>query len=111
MNENSRRDRKSGDAKVAGLSRSPLLRLPIRLNFLGQEKSPELLLPSASDCAWVGAIAKDQRRRLDEEPLAGFNQSADLSTHRRKNSVRTTRATAVLPDRRQRRMHVTRETD
>src|ERR1035438_8426886 len=95
MNEYSRRDRKSGDAKVAGLSRSPLLRLPIRLNFLGQEKNQELLLPAASDCAWSGAIAKYQRRRLDEERLAGFNQSADPSTHRRKNSVRTTRATAV----------------
>jgi hypothetical protein len=94
MNEYSRRDRKSGDAKVAGLSRSPLLRLPIRLNFLGQEKNQELLLPAASDCAWSGAIAKYQRRRLDEERLAGFNQSADPSTHRRKNSVRTTRATA-----------------
>src|ERR1022692_2942648 len=95
MNEYSRRDRKSGDAKVAGLSRSPLLRLPIRLNFLGQEKNQELLLPAASDCAWSGAIAKYQRRRLDEERLAGFNQSADPSTHRRKNSVRTTRATAI----------------
>jgi hypothetical protein len=95
MNERSRRDRKLGDAKVAGLSRSPLLRLLIRLNFLGQEKKPELLLPSASDRAWVGAIAKDQRRRLDDERLAGFNQSADLSTHRRRNSVRTTQATAL----------------
>ncbi len=51
-------------------------------------------MPAASDCAWVRAIAKDQRRRLDGEPLAGFNQSADPSTYRTKNSVRTTRATA-----------------
>src|SRR5216683_5048722 len=94
MNEYSRRDRKSGDANVAGTSRSPLLRLPIRLNFLGQEKNRELLLPAASDCAWSRAIAKDQRRRLDEEPFTGFNQSADLSTYPRKISVRTTRATA-----------------
>ena len=94
MNGHSRRDRKSGDARVAGPSRSPLLMLPIRLRFSGQEKNQELLLPSASDCAWAGAIAKDQRGRLDDERLAGFNQSADLSTHRRKNSVRTTRATA-----------------
>ena len=83
---------------MAGLSRSPLLRLPIRLNFLGQEKNQELLLPAASDCAWSGAIAKYQRRRLDEERLAGFNQSADPSTHRRKNSVRTTRATAAFAE-------------
>jgi hypothetical protein len=98
MNATSRTDRKSGDARVAGISRSPLLRLPIRLNFLGQEENQELLLPAASDCAWVRAIAKDQRGRLDEERLAGFNQSADPSTYRRKNSVRTTRATAkALP--------------
>jgi hypothetical protein len=50
---------------------------------------------SASDCAWVRAIAKDQRRRLDEETLAGFNQSADLSTYPKKISVRSTRATAL----------------
>jgi hypothetical protein len=66
-----------------------------RINFLSQKKR-SLLLPSASDRAWVRAIAKDQRRRLDEERLAGFNQSADLSTHPRKISVRTTRATAPL---------------
>ena len=94
MNATSRTDRKSGDARVAGISRSPFLRLPVRLNFLGQEKNQELLLPAASDCAWSGAIAKDQRGKLDGERLAGFNQSADPSTYRRKNSVRTTRATA-----------------
>src|SRR5208282_452272 len=97
MNATSRTDRKSGDAQVAGISRSPLLRLPIQLNFLGLEKNQELLLPAAPDCAWVRAIAKDQRGRLDEERLAGFNQSADLSTYRRKNSVRTTRATSHEP--------------
>jgi hypothetical protein len=97
MNATSRTDRKSGDVRVAGISRSPLLRLPIRLNFLGQEKHQELLLPAASDCAWSGAIAKDQRGRLDEERLAEFNQSADRSTYRRKKSVRTTRATALQP--------------
>jgi hypothetical protein len=67
----------------------------MRLNFLGQEKNQELLLPAASDCAWSEAIAKDQRGRLDEERLAAFNQSADRFAYRRKNSVRTTRATAV----------------
>jgi hypothetical protein len=66
----------------------------MRINFLGQDKNQELLLPLASDCASSGAIAKDQRQRLDEGRLAGFNQSADPSTYRRKNSVRTTRATA-----------------
>ena len=96
MNGYSRRDRESGDAQVTGSPRSPFQRFPIRLNFLSREKHPELLLPSASDCAWVRAIAKDQRRRLDGEPLAGFNQSADPSTYRRKNSVRTTRATPWL---------------
>ncbi len=96
MNADGGRDRKSGDACVAGIGRSPLLRLPIRSDFFGHGKNQELLLPSASDCAGSGATAKDQRRRLDEERLAGFNQSADLSTHRRKISVRTTRAIAVI---------------
>src|SRR6266702_2868092 len=95
MNEQCRNDRKSGDAQVAGISRSPLLRLPMQPNFLGQRKKQELLLPAASDCAWSGAIAKDRRRRLDEERNAGFNQSADPSTYPRRISVRTTRATAV----------------
>jgi hypothetical protein len=94
MNATSRTDRKSGDARVAGISRSPLLRLPIRSNFLGQEKNQELLLPAASDCAWSGAIAKIKEEDLTKNALAGFNQSADLSTYRSKNSVRTTRATA-----------------
>jgi hypothetical protein len=67
----------------------------MRINFLGQEENPELLLPSASDRVWVGAIAEDRRPRLDDERLAGFNQSADLSTYPRKISVRTSRATAV----------------
>ncbi len=67
MHAASRSDREMGDARVAGLSRSRLLRLPTRINFLSQEKNPELLLPSASDRAWVGAITKDQRQRLDEE--------------------------------------------
>ena len=95
MNGHSRRDRKSGYARVAGPSRSPLLMLPIRLRFSGQEKNQELLLPSASDCAWGRAIAKHQRPRLDDEPLAGFNQSAGPSTYPRRISVRTTRATAA----------------
>jgi hypothetical protein len=66
----------------------------MRINFLGQEENPELLLPSASDRVWVGAIAEDRRPRLDDERLAGFNQSADLSTYPRKISVRASRATA-----------------
>ena len=81
-------------AEVADQPPEVEIRLPIRLNFLGQEKNQEFLLPAASDCAWSGAIAKDQRGRLDEERFAGFNRSADPSTYRRKNSVRTTRATA-----------------
>jgi hypothetical protein len=53
-----------------------------------------LLPPLAADCAWSEAVAKNQRRRLDEESASGFNYSADLSTYPRKISVRTTRATA-----------------
>jgi hypothetical protein len=65
----------------------------MRIKLLDQQRNPELLLPSASDCAWVRAMARDERRRLDEERLAGFNQSTDLSTYPQKISVRTTRAT------------------
>ena len=79
MNADGRRDRKSGDARVAGISRSPLLGLPIQSEFFGPRKNQELLLPSASDCA-VSAIAKDQRRRLDEEHLAQV-QSISRSFH------------------------------
>src|ERR1039458_3607334 len=97
MNVAYRSDWKSGDAQVAGISRSPLIRLPMRSDFCRQSKNHELLAPSASDCAWSGWIAKDQRRRsrLEAECLAEFKPTADLSTYRRGKSVRTTRATAV----------------
>jgi hypothetical protein len=96
MNVAYRSDWKSGDAQVAGISRSPLIRLPMRSDFCRQSKNHELLAPSASDCAWSGWKAKDQRRRsrLEAECLAEFKPTADLSTYRRGKSVRTTRATA-----------------
>src|ERR1035437_157710 len=94
----SRRDRNSGDAKVAGTSRSPLLRLPMRSKFFRPSKNQELLAPAAPDCAWFKSIEQDLRRRarLEAECLAEFNQPAALSTYQRGKSVRTTRATAVL---------------
>jgi YD repeat-containing protein len=64
------------------------------MDFLSREKEPELLLPSASDCACSELKQKNHRQRLDEERNAVFNQSADLSTYPRKISVRTTQATA-----------------
>src|ERR1039458_1465341 len=93
----SRRDRNSGDAKVAGTSRSPLLRLPMRPEFFRPSKNQELLAPAAPDCAWFKSIEQDIRRRarLEAECLAEFNQPAALSTYQRGKSVRTTRATAV----------------
>src|ERR1039458_7502005 len=93
----SRRDRNSGDAKVAGTSRSPLLRLPMRPEFFRPSKNQELLAPAAPDCAWFKSIEQDLRRRarLEAECLAEFNQPAALSTYQRGKSVRTTRATAV----------------
>lgn len=98
MNVAYRSDWKSGDAQVAGISRSPLIRLAMRSDFCRQSKNHELLAPSASDCAWSGWKAKDQRRRsrLEAECLAEFKPTADLSTYRRGKSVRTTRATALL---------------
>src|ERR1035437_2700474 len=94
----SRRDRNSGDAKVAGTSRSPLLRLPMRSKFFRPSKNQELLAPAAPDCAWFKSIEQDLRRRarLEAECLAEFNQPAALSTYQRGKSVRTTRATAVI---------------
>src|ERR1035437_2359974 len=93
----SRRDRNSGDAKVAGTSRSPLLRLPMRSEFFRPSKNQELLAPAAPDCAWFKSIEQDLRRRarLEAECLAEFNQPAALSTYQRGKSVRTTRATAL----------------
>src|ERR1019366_7862057 len=92
----SRRDRNSGDAKVAGTSRSPLLRLPMRSEFFRPSKNQELLAPAAPDCAWFKSIEQDLRRRarLEAECLAEFNQPAALSTYQRGKSVRTPRATA-----------------
>src|SRR5450631_529013 len=93
----SRRDRNSGDAKVAGTSRSPLLRLPMRSEFFRPSKNQELLAPAAPDCAWFKSIEQDLRRRarLEAQCLAEFNQPAALSTYQRGKSVRTTRATAL----------------
>src|SRR5450755_2910381 len=93
----SRRDRNSGDAKVAGTSRSPLLRLPMRSEFFRPSKNQELLAPAAPDCAWFKSIEQDLRRRarLEAQCLAEFNQPAALSTYQRGKSVRTTRATAI----------------
>jgi hypothetical protein len=51
----------------------------MRTDFLSQEKNPELLLSNGIRLRWSGWITKDHRWRLDEERLAGFNQSADLS--------------------------------
>src|ERR1035441_4659732 len=98
-----RMNQKSGDAKVAGLSRSPLLQLPTRSDFFRQSENRELLAPAASDRASFQSIEQDRRRRsrLEAECLAGFNQPAVLSTYRRGISVRTTRATAVQAIRKQ----------
>src|SRR5487761_2123569 len=98
MNAASRADRKSGDAQVAAHPRSPLISLLMRSDFSRRSENHELLAPSASDHAWFRwREKKHQRRRstLEAECLAGFNQPADLSTYRRGNSVRTTRATAL----------------
>jgi hypothetical protein len=71
-------------SKIGGCSRSGYLAIatPADSNvnrFSQPRKDPELLLPDGIRLRWSGWIAKDQRRRLDEERLVGFNQSADLS--------------------------------
>jgi len=65
------------------------------MDFLSQEKTPELLLPSASDCAYQELKKESETKNLTKKGNAVFNQSADLSTYPRKISVRTTQATAV----------------
>ena len=87
-------DRNSRDAQVAGALRSPILRLLRRSYFLATEKTPELLPLDAADCPWGRLKENNQESRTEAQRLAMFNQAADLSTHRRKISVRTTRATA-----------------
>jgi hypothetical protein len=89
-----RGDRNSGDAHVVGTVRTPLLRLLTRSYFSPQKKTPELLPLDAADCAWGRLNENNQGLRIETQRLAVFNQAADLSTHRRKISVRTTRATA-----------------
>jgi hypothetical protein len=45
-------------------------RLPMRSDFLTQGKSQELMLSSASHCAWLGAEVKNQRRRFEKSHYA-----------------------------------------
>src|ERR1019366_3626181 len=65
----SRRDRNSGDAKVAGTSRSPLLRLPMRSEFLRPSKNQELLAPARPDCAWFKSIEQDLRQNASQSSI------------------------------------------
>ena len=58
------------------------------------EKTPELLPLDAADCAWGRLKENNPGSRIEAQRLAVFNEAADLSTYRRKISVRTTRATA-----------------
>jgi hypothetical protein len=60
----------------------------MRSIFPAEENPPELLPLNAADCAWLNPKEKEKASRVEAERLAVFNQSADSSTYRRRNSVR-----------------------
>ena len=63
MNAHNGSDHKPGDAWVAGIPRSRLLSVPIRIDFLSQRKKLGASAAFAADRAWVWRKPKDQTRR------------------------------------------------
>jgi hypothetical protein len=64
----------SGNAEIAGTSRSRLLRLLRRSDFSGQRENPELLPLNAADCACSRLLTKIQ----DEENITIHAQADPL---------------------------------
>jgi hypothetical protein len=79
-----------GMPRLAGASRSALLRLPIRSDFPMILQNPALLTPSASDCAARRRLTKSE----DKETII-INRSG-RSTYPEENSVQTSGATPEL---------------
>ena len=63
MNAHNGSDHKPGDAWVAGIPRSRLLSVPMRIDFLSQRKKLGASAAFAADRAWVWRKPKDQTRR------------------------------------------------
>lgn len=79
-----------GDTKKAGASRSPLLHPPMRSDFPMILQNPELLTPSASDCA-----ARRRLTKREEKETIIINRSG-RSTYPKEKSVQTSGATPGL---------------
>lgn len=80
----------SGDSEVAGALRSRLPRLPMRSLFPTTLQNPELLTPSASDCA-----ARRPLTKSEEEETIIINRPG-RSTYPDEKSVLTSGATPAL---------------
>ena len=80
----------SGDSEVAGALRSRLPRLPMRSLFPTTLQNPELLTPSASDCA-----ARRPLTKSEEEETIIINRPG-RSTYPDEKSVLTSGATPDL---------------
>jgi hypothetical protein len=78
-----------GDSEVPGVSRSRLLRLPMRSPFSMTPQKPELLPPAAGDCAAGRGLTKSE-----EEETIIINRSG-RSTHPEEKSVQTSGATLL----------------
>ena len=84
----------SGDSEVAGALRSRLPRLPMRSLFPTTLQNPELLTPSASDCA-----ARRPLTKSEEEETIIINRPG-RSTYPDEKSVLTSGATPSSQHRR-----------
>ena len=82
----------SGSLKIC----APRASYAVACNQATRKNAPELLTPTASGSAACEPMKKDRRARDEAQCLAVSNPTADLSTHRRRKSVRTTRATSEL---------------
>ena len=80
----------SGDSEVAGALRSRLPRLPMRSLFPTTLQNPELLTPSASDCA-----ARRPLTKSEEEETIIINRPG-RSTYPDEKSVLTSGATPLF---------------
>src|SRR5665213_2520900 len=80
----------SGSLKIC----APRASYAVACNQATRKNAPKLLTPTASGSAPCEPMKKDRRARDEAQCLAVSNPTADLSTHRGRKSVRTTRATS-----------------
>ena len=95
MKASARQALNSGDTETRVGLRSRHLGHPRRSNFLAEPKIPTLLPPAASDSASNKLKEKKPGSRNKTRSLVAINPTAEQSTYRTQNSVRTTPATSV----------------